>query len=739
MYLPATESNIANDVNPLLAVVLSAKQQGYNNQQIIQEAQRVAEVNGNDSGYYYAVTTINQIEFLEKLNRPTIAYNREFLFNTIYQSVLSGMGDADIIRVCGEYCSLDDYAFCQLALQHISVNRVPSEAETANFLKIIKTKFDESIDAVFKLIDNTVNIHFLTLIRQLFIEWYLYPAFLQDKKIDFFLSLADKCNDAVIAEYCRRTADKVSIQQYGQRLNLSVAAEKYEQAPKPLQASDAVEEIYDNQPTIDESGELLVRTLSDFGINATFVGASIGPTFNRIEVKLGRGVKFSSVANFGDDLVQQLGDELGIKIPPMVSSICGRTAFDIPRINRDVANFCDYVNFDTELDISRICIPGGVDVNSKYYEINIADENVAHIMGGGRTGSGKSQFEKAGILYLARRYPPSVVKLALSDVKRVTFNVFSDLPHLIAPVAVEAKDTADLLDYLVTETELRYVEFEQHRGIQNIAQYNAMCLRDDLPIMSRIICFIDEAFDLLTDEMYCDRLNKALKKLLAKARAAGIHVCLYTQRPDKNVLDPLIRSNFPCKTAFSTSRPEDSKIILGDDDVRAVKLLGRGDFLFRNAEQDIRLQALYIADDKDPTYFNQLLNEAYQHEDNFEEWHSGLDFDEFVSKLYVNDNTALPDGRNQFVKKVLRSKPNSNVGDKKVKDSNVTPFSFAISLDAQAKNQIDNLYSKGYSVDDIIEAIFGQSSGNRDDNRRFVKFRKAITDYIDQSNEGKET
>ncbi|MEM7578309.1 MAG: FtsK/SpoIIIE domain-containing protein, partial [Cyanobacteria bacterium P01_A01_bin.80] len=239
-------------------------------------------------------------------------------------------------------------------------------------------------------------------------------------------------------------------------------------------------------------------------------------------------------------------------------------------------------------------------------------ENVTHVLGGGRTRGGKSQFEKAAILYLARRYPPSVVQLALSDVKRVTFSKFSQLPHLIAPVAKDAEKSAKLFSLLVEHMEARYQKFEKV-GVETIGEFNQKFYPQI--IMPRIVTLVDECFDLLTDKEYCDSIELDMMKLLAKAGGAGIHMMFYTQRPDKNVINPLIRSNFPAKTAFATTRPEDSCIILGDDNTLAANLLGYGDFLYKTSTQVTRLQALYVGDAEEPEYFEQLLEEAINQED----------------------------------------------------------------------------------------------------------------------------
>lgn len=718
-----------SDELSLIQYVNDARVAGYTGQQIVDAVESTGDVAFSS----YVGNIVQQLEFQDKLCRYTIRYDREFLYQSLYNAVISRMNNDDIIRICADYCNLDDYAFCQLALQHILENRVPSEAEIANFLRIAKLKFNESIDSIFKLIDDTVNIHFLRLIRKAFVEWHLYPAFVEGKDIDYFLSLANKCNDGVIIEYCRRTADKISIQLYGQRLSLlpqtNLLIGGVNNIPKSIQSEDAIEEIYNNQPTIDESGELLVQVLSDFNIKAELVNSVSGPTFNRIEVKLGRGVKFSSVANFSDDLMQQLGDELGIDRPPMVSSIRGRTAFDIPKLNRAIAYFRDYVDFNSDIDIERICIPAGIDVNGKYFEINFCDDNSPHMMGGGRTRSGKSQFLKSGVMFLARRYPPSLVRLMLSDVKRVTLGKFKNLPHLIGSVCKDASSTADMLEYLTAEMELRYQEFErwEDSGIENINQYNK--LHCDTRVMPHIVCWIDEISELISDVAYCDRIEKALASLLRKAGAAGIHINAYTQRPDKDSLKPQIRSNFPAKVAFAVARPEDSFIILGDPkDARAMQLLGRGDFILRTPEVDERLQALYLDDADDTEYFSQLMEEAILQDDPYVEWESGLSFDEFIEQLHLNKDTVDPNAVDRVVTK-RRSVIESKDGGKGDKKDFKSSFEFNIELDAFSKDAILSLWRRGYSSEQIVTELFGAGSG-RDEERRFNKQKKVVDVYI---------
>jgi DNA segregation ATPase FtsK/SpoIIIE, S-DNA-T family len=239
------------------------------------------------------------------------------------------------------------------------------------------------------------------------------------------------------------------------------------------------------------------------------------------------------------------------------------------------------------------------------------------------TGGGKSQFEKAMVLYLALRYPPCLVKLALSDVKLVSLTCFNGLPHLIAPVAEDAASTLQIFNYLVAEQELRYQEFKRV-GVENINEYNQMF--PDCP-MPRIVSITDECFDLLSDTSYKDQIEMNLMKLLAKAGAAGINIFLFTQRPDKDVIKPLIRSNCSGKVAFMVSRPEDSGIILGNpEDDRAASLLGGGDMLYKSPKGVMRLQGLYLGTKAD---FQEYLGRAMSIATNTPCWNSGLDFSSF--------------------------------------------------------------------------------------------------------------
>lgn len=759
-------SNIDSQKQKVLTAIVQAKQDGLSNEEIIVHVREALSSSMVD----YAETVLQQIDFKTKLSRSVIEFDLEFLFHVIYSSVMTGANDEEILSICAEYCTLNQYEFVRYALEYIHVNRVPSQWEQSNIhQKALQIADSSPVEDLFQYIDSIKNIY-LKQIGYEVVQENLYKLFLSHKLIHVFTDLANKTRDDFIKKYCYRTAVLVA-RITGKEINLQLTGDDSTiNEPKFLESKTSTHEIiHSHISTMEQAGKLLVDTLEDFSINAKYVDAKTGPTFNRIKVKLGRGVSYKKIEDIGNDLVQQLGEELDLKVAPMVSVVPGGVVFDIPRLDRQFAYFRDYVRFDGEPDIHVVSIPGGVDVDGTYVEIPLYSDNVTHILGGGRTRGGKSQFEKAAILYLVRRYPPSLVRLALSDVKRVTFGKFDGLPHLVASVARDAESTANLLDYLVEEMELRYQEFERHSSIETIAQYNLRFAPDI--IMPRIVCLIDECFDLLSDDNYCDapagrgfahRIESALMKLLAKAGGAGIHVLLYTQRPDKNVIDPLIRSNFPAKTAFVTTRPEDSCIILGDDkDKRAVYLLGYGDFLYKTTEV-VRLQALYVADDEDPEYFKQLLIDAKNQDDSYTAWESGLDFDEFVASLSGDalspknskrpNNPTINHEASRSTQEgwayFLRVRPRGGISHDrgKSKATAVTKtkqsktdfegsFSFKVQLDESAKNSILNLHQKGYQLDEIVKAVFNLS---RHDGRSYKKFRNVVEEFLNslQGGEG---
>ena len=650
--------------NSIEDAIIYAYNQGLTKDEILE----VVDSSLSDDLHNKAASIIDNLNF--NGNSKLLYFNDlPELFNHIFNLVYQGFSDDNILNTLSNNCDLEQFEFVKYALRYIAINRIPSVWELNNVCnELIKFNIYELI----KRCEAIKNLQNKQVAYRIILQ-HFYNAFCDEEPIKWFTDIARSTQDETIIKYCDRIAVMIS---------------KAKGIEPSLPESNAPVSM-----TSDDSGKLIVDTLSDFKIKANYIDSQCGPTFNRIKIKLGKGVSFKKIQDFGNDFVQQLGDKLNMETPPMVSVIPGGAAIDIPRTDREIVYFKDYVDFSSPIDIHNIFIPGGVGVDGKYFDIPLSNENITHILGGGRTRGGKSQFEKAAILYLARRYPPSVVKLALSDVKRVTFSKFSFLPHLIAPVAKDAASSAALFSLLVQHMEARYREFEKV-GVETIREFNHKFYPQI--IMPRIATWVDECFDLLTDKEHCDSIELDMMKLLAKAGGAGIHMFFYTQRPDRNVINPLIRSNFPAKTAFATTRPEDSCIILGDDNTLAANLLGYGDFLYKTSTQITRLQALYVGDAEEPEYFDQLLEEAINQEDNFTVWEPNyieeFSYSEIGSKAFLNNGSGV-----------------------------------AVNIDEQSKNSILNLHVKGYTIHEIIKAIFNIT---RQDGKDYKKYRSAVENFL---------
>jgi DNA segregation ATPase FtsK/SpoIIIE, S-DNA-T family len=651
-----SNADITNAVHAL-------KSQGLSNQDIIGEAEQVFDLGQQQ----YVADILQESDFGSKITRPTKSYDHNYLFEIIYQAVISGTSPEEIIGACSEELNLEDLAFTKLALEYILINRYISQYEHDAFI----------------------------------IE--LYKQYQNSKSYQDLIKIAESTKNIYLKQLVYKTAELVA-KKNGEIPSLS--SDKGITQNNAMTNTALVQESFNSQV-----GNTLVETLNDFGITCSYLDTKTGPTFKRIKIKLGKGVSFKKVQGLGSDLVQQLGEQLGFDNPPMISVIPGAVVFDIPRLDRQIANFADYVDLTNEVDINRIVIPGGVDVDGKYIEISLCDSNVYHTLGGGMTGGGKSQFEKAMVLYLALRYPPSLVKLALSDVKLVSLTCFNGLPHLIAPVAEDAMSTLQIFNYLVAEQELRYQEFKKV-GVENIGEYNQMFCDRPMP---RIVSVTDECFDLLSDTTHKDQIETALMKLLAKAGAAGINIFLFTQRPDKNVIKPLIRSNCSGKVAFMVSRPEDSGIILGNpDDDRAASLLGGGDMLYKSPKGVMRLQGLYLGT---KAAFQEYLNQAMSAVSNTPFWDSKLNFS--------SCNIGFK-GETSSNNQILRTKLDKIVNDP-ISNNQSEEFSFNITLDDFTKSQISSLHSRGYELHQIVQEIFNLS---RADGRKYKRIRDIIAEFI---------
>lgn len=341
-------------------------------------------------------------------------------------------------------------------------------------------------------------------------------------------------------------------------------------------------------PDADAIGKDLVTTLESFNIGVEYQGAAVGPAFIRVKLKPNPGVKISSLLRLSADLQVQLG----IANPPLIAPQAGYVSVDLPRPDRQVARFENYIQSQaTPLD-TPVKIAIGVDLNGKLVEADLSDPNTCHFLVGGTTGSGKSEFLRSLLLSLLYRHSPQQLKIALVDPKRVTFPEFEQMPWLLSPVVKDSEDAIALMEQLVSDMEQRYRWFEAAK-CPHLDAYNQQLIQRQKPPIPRIVCIFDEYADFMAEKEVRNALELSIKRLGAMARAAGIHLIIATQRPEAGVVTPIIRSNLPGRVALRTASEADSAIILGGKQTEAAYLLGKGDLLYLFGAQLQRLQSLF--------------------------------------------------------------------------------------------------------------------------------------------------
>lgn len=329
----------------------------------------------------------------------------------------------------------------------------------------------------------------------------------------------------------------------------------------------------------DTIGQELVSILKAFGVQVEYIGSILAPSFIRVKIKPALGIKVVTILNRAEDLQVQLG----LESPPMLQPQAGFISVDIPRKDRQTARFEQYISKSTS---EQMTIAIGIDLNGKLIEADLADPNTCHFLVAGGTGSGKSEFLRSLLLSLLVRHSPDTLQIALVDPKRVTFPECEKLPWLYAPIVKDTEDAINLMNELVEIMEERYQILDKAK-CSNLKTYNQLTHSP----LSRIVCIFDEYADFMTEKESRTQLENSIKRLGAKARAAGIHLIISTQRPDATVVTPLIRSNLPGRIALRTNSEADSQIILGDK--LAAKLLGKGDLLYKTADKIERLQSLF--------------------------------------------------------------------------------------------------------------------------------------------------
>lgn len=369
-----------------------------------------------------------------------------------------------------------------------------------------------------------------------------------------------------------------------------------EETTIPQASFNNKEQLEDTKIEADLLGKKLVEALRSFKVDLDYLGAIVGSAFIRVKLKPNLGVKVASILKLAPDIQVQLG----LEHPPLIAPQAGYVSFDLPRKNREIAVFEDYIQPQKSQIEADIKITIGIDLDGQLIEADLSDPNTCHFLVGGTTGSGKSEFLRSLLLSLLYRYTPTQLKIALVDPKRVTFPEFEQMPWLHSPVVKDSEKAIALMTELVREMQQRYQRFEA-AGCPHINAYNSLCLQQQKLQLSRLVCIFDEYSDFMAEKDTRKELDLNIKRLGAMARAAGIHLIIATQRPEAGIVTPIIRSNLPGRIALRTASIADSKIVLGGTNIEAAYLLGKGDLLYQVNAKLIRLQSLFAAQIKLPS------------------------------------------------------------------------------------------------------------------------------------------
>ncbi len=374
---------------------------------------------------------------------------------------------------------------------------------------------------------------------------------------------------------------------------MMVEDEHYEYPPIELLSKQTKRTIKGGAKALTDTATRLQKTLYSFGVSAKVENVSVGPAITRYELKPAEGVRVSKIANLADDIALNLAAEtIRIEAP-----IPGKRAvgIEVPNKEKEAVHLREVLDSQEFVENkSKLTVALGKDVAGN---IQLADiGKMPHVLIAGSTGSGKSVCINTIITSIIYNAKPSEVKFVMVDPKVVELSVYNGIPHLLIPVVTDPKKAAGALAWAVQEMDERYNKFAS-KGVRDLKGYNkAIEKENEAGKLPQIVIIIDELADLMM--VAKNDVEDAICRLAQKARAAGMHLVIATQRPSVDVITGLIKANVPSRIAFAVSSQVDSRTIL--DSVGAEKLLGKGDMLFfpSGAPKPSRVQGAFVSDEE---------------------------------------------------------------------------------------------------------------------------------------------
>ncbi|MBO5853037.1 MAG: DNA translocase FtsK [Clostridia bacterium] len=344
---------------------------------------------------------------------------------------------------------------------------------------------------------------------------------------------------------------------------------------------------------LENTAQRLVDTLRSFGVETSIVDISRGPTVTRYELQPSSGVKISKITNLADDIALNLATA-GVRIEAPIPNKAA-VGIEVPNKASNVVHIREILESSAFTGSkSKLTISLGKDIAGNAIVGDIS--KMPHGLIAGATGSGKSVCINSIIVSILYKAKPDEVKLIMVDPKVVELGIYNGIPHLLLPVVTDPRKAASTLGWAVSEMEKRYQMFAAN-GVRDIDGFNRLAETDeDIVKLPRIVIIVDELADLMMTAP--KEVEDSINRIAAKARAAGMHLIIATQRPSVDVVTGVIKANIPSRIAFAVSSQIDSRTIL--DNAGAEKLLGRGDMLFSpiGATKPSRIQGCFVSDEE---------------------------------------------------------------------------------------------------------------------------------------------
>ncbi|MCH5199465.1 MAG: DNA translocase FtsK [Oscillospiraceae bacterium] len=344
---------------------------------------------------------------------------------------------------------------------------------------------------------------------------------------------------------------------------------------------------------IENNASVLVNALKSFGVSTKFLEAVRGPSVTRYELQPAPGVKISKITGLVDDIALNLATA-GVRIEAPIPNKAA-VGIEVPNKEKETVSIREMIDSDAFRNCdSKLGSALGKNISGEVVICDISE--MPHILIAGTTGSGKSVCVNSIIMSILYRSTPEEVRLVMIDPKAVEFMIYNGIGHLLLPVVTDPKKAAGSLAWACTEMDKRYNILSEN-NVRDIKAYNKLAAtRDDLDPMPQVVIFIDELADL----MMCSKndVEASICRIAQKARAAGMHLVVATQRPSVDVITGLIKSNIPSRIALKVAQQVDSRTII--DASGAEKLLGKGDMLYKSVvmPKPTRVQGCWVSDEE---------------------------------------------------------------------------------------------------------------------------------------------